>query len=41
LTSSLPSLHRLRFRVFAEQAAIDQRRQVLATRRGEFKAVLD
>jgi hypothetical protein len=33
--------HRLRFRVFAKQAAIDQRRQILATQRGQLKTVLD
>ena len=33
--------HRFGFRVFAKQAAIDQRCQILATRGGQFKTVLD
>jgi hypothetical protein len=33
--------HTLRFRVFLEQKAIDQRRQILATLGGEFEAALD
>ena len=33
--------HRFGFRVFAEQAVVDQRRQILATLRGQFETVLD
>jgi hypothetical protein len=33
--------HRFGFRVFAEQAAVDQRRQILATLCGWFEALLD
>src|SRR5580704_4779545 len=33
--------HRLGFRVFAKQPAIDQRRQILATLGGQFETVLD
>jgi hypothetical protein len=39
--AALGSEHRLGFRMFAKQPAIDQRRQILATLGGEFKAVLD
>src|SRR6202035_4968522 len=39
--AALAPEHRFGFRMFAEQAAIDQRRQILAALGGEFETVMD
>jgi hypothetical protein len=41
MASTFGPEHRFRLRVFAEQPAIDQRRQILATLGGQFETALD